>query len=601
MFNFYNRHYIFRQSNGEIRDIFCDSRQNLCSCTLTRKGIWSEAAVLNRNVNPYFYAELDQENKYHILFQDSNGNINYSMLEGQSARTIPVLNSKTPSVYNKHLYIAPLKESIYLFYVLQHDNSFLLAYQLISKNKAGTPKIVDYVSGSNIPCALLYDSFSNIYAFYQSYDGKYLQLGYKKFNTVQKHWSDFSPVTKYNGNCEYPHAIIDSCGTIHLCYQRRAPKLFEMVYQQKAPDRNLWSSETVLHSSIHSFENASILQIDDRVTVYWIRDDVIYYSAAPLSGEGWSKPARYGSQLGRQFRCVCYKDQIEREAGGEAGGRFICFPGDGSLKGDSPSLGDLSSLSPGIYPGIVSNGFNLAFTNADSVVGGSPFPQFPPSGKDAALPSEDEIKKLVLGAFKQMQESISEVRTGWSEAKKEMTKLTNAYIDLTKEIGKYSVRLNMLESKLSQLNNPYRKAESVLPGINTENLNVPYSGTLKTREAFAKPENYSHPDKSPAKLIETSSGEYEIIDRMPGQNKKSGEPSAEKSSKNSEAAERLSKDSAAEALQRDSTSELPQKDTASGTLQKDITPSGKPGSSLDPDALKAWEEWQEPREWSEGG
>ena len=515
MFSFYNRHYIFRQSNGEIRDFYCDSRHNLCSSTLDRKGMWSEATVLNRNVHQYFYAELDQDSTFHLLFQDNSGNINYSFIEGQAIRTIPVLNNKTPSVYNKQLYIAPLKGSVYLFYVLQHDNSFLLAYQLVSKNKVGTPKIVDYVSASNIPCTVLYDSSQSIYSFYQSYDGKYLQLGYKKFNTSQRHWSDFTPITKYNGNCEYPHGIIDTDGTIHLCYQRRGPKLFEMVYQQKSPDKNLWSTETVLHSSIHAFEKASILQAEDKIVVYWIRDNTIYYSVAPLSGESWSKPARYGSQLGHQFHCVCYKDQIETRGSNSS---FSMNMGDVSLKGD------VSSLSPGIYPGIVSNGFKLAFVNADSLVGGSPFPQFPPSGRVGVQPSGGEIQSMVLGAFKQVQDNIGEIRTGWIEAKKEMAKLTNAYIELTKEINKYSIRLNMLENKINQLNNPYRKIESMPSEICADNI---------------KPDDLTNSEKP---------------DR---------------------------KGSTTEAIQENS----------SGPKQ--------PSTSLDPAALKAWEEWQEPKEWSE--
>jgi hypothetical protein len=80
-----------------------------------RQSILPEPTVIARDVHPYFYAEMDENNVYHVLYQDNTGNINYIYMDGQWSRVIPVLGSKTPSAYNKQLYIAPLKNNIYLF------------------------------------------------------------------------------------------------------------------------------------------------------------------------------------------------------------------------------------------------------------------------------------------------------------------------------------------------------------------------------------------------------------------------------------------------------------------------------------------------------
>lgn len=523
MFNFHNRQYIFRQADGELWNFFYDSSQCLCYNTLTSRGIWSNAVILHKNVYRYFYAEMDWDGVYHILFQDNNGNIQYSRLDGQSIRTVPVLNSKSPAVYEKHLYIAPLKEHVYLFYVLQHENSFMLAYQALGNTRLGTPKVVDYVSGSNQPCSIIYDHEQNIYVFYQSYDGKYLQLGYKKFNTTQNHWSDFTPVTKYAGNCEYPHAIVDSSGIIHLCYQRRAPKLFEMVYQQKAPDRNLWSRETIVHSSVHSFENASILQSQNKIVVYWVREDIIYYNNGSLDGTGWNRASRHTTQFGRQILCLCYKSNR---------------PG-----GDVSPRGDASSLSPGIYPGILSNGMKLAFLIGDgsrrgdgsqlntesSAYGGS---------NGSGYYSEDAMSRL--------QESVDAVRESWSQNKKEMHRITNAYSDLKKEVDKFSIRLNLVEKIIGQLkkpaNNPKIAADTApaavsaaTPAINTDTV------------VLSAPDSQSCPADSVALSPPDSQS----------QTAKSAPPS---------------------------------------TPVRSSLPSDKVKATLDPEKLKIWEEWKEPEE-----
>jgi hypothetical protein len=609
MYNFHNRHYIFRQSDGQIRNFYCDSRQNLCCGILDRNSFWSDATVIARNVHQYFYAELGQDNFYHILFQDNDGNISYSKTDGQYVKTFPVLNSKTPAVYNKHLYVAPLDDEIYLFYVLQHDNSFLLAYQMLKNNKPGTPKIVDYVSGSSIPCSVLYDSDLNIYAFYQSYDGKYLQLGYKKFSTVRKHWSDFTAITKYQGNCEYPHAIMDPSGTIHLCYQRRAPKLFELVCQQKAPDRNLWSAETVLHSSVHPFENASIVQVNDKIIVYWVRNDIIYYCAGSLSGENWTRPARYGTQPGRRLQCVCWKDLWTGDGssnyrtgdssanyrgtgtsfrhGDSSAFRGISSGRDGSAFGDVSSgrdssvFGDVSSgrdssaLSPGIYPGVVSDGFSLVFMDTGSITGGKPFQRSPSSAASGGDASGNELKSLVLGVFKEMQDKISEMDAELSELKKEMPKLKNAYMELAKEAQKLSIRLNMLENRLAQINN--RRPES--PGIRPEPPGVRLESPGRRPESIGSMPESPSVRPQPAKHVSSEDDPGSTNKAMAAFWKDNASPGKEPAP-----------DAVNEAANPVSPGTSP--DNASAR---------RPKPSLDAETLKIWEEWQEPREWSEGG
>lgn len=584
MFNLQNRLFVFRQPTGEVRSIFCDQRQNLCFNSLTGRGLWSDAAVLHKNVYQSFYADIDQDEVYHILFQDNSGNIIYSRLDGQSLKSVPVLNSKTPTAYDKQLFIVPLKNQVYLFYVLQHENSFMLAYQLLANGKLGTPKVVDYVSGSSVPCSIIYDNNENIYAFYQSYDGRYLQLGFKKFNVPQKHWSDFMPITKYQGNCEYPHTVIDSNGIIHLCYQRRTPKLFEMVYQRKDPDKNLWSPEIVVHSSVHSFEKASILQSEKRLVIFWVREDVIYYSESTTSGEGWSKPSRYSNQYGRSLQCIYYKylrpvpDRIQgvltqhvTQSGRNESqeGRFGTrdSPHVAASQAQRDERRYVSSLAPEMYPGSVANGLKLAFISIDQfgdLFGDSP--SYPISGlasdyrEAGGLSSGGDVGKIILDTFKQLQNGVDEVRAGWSGNRKEMARLTNAYLELVKEIEKCTIRMDLLENQLKQLKKPAARDESADRG-----------------QAAPDTEHKTSETDAVSKFKAIGNDETEGI---PGTRQFAGEdpkPVIENKKKPG----------------KNNASEI--QDTA--LPQKEQKPAKKPGSSLDPEKLKEWEEWQEPREW----
>lgn len=582
MFNFHNRQYVFRQSTGELWNFYCDSRQNLCYSSLTRRGTWSNGSVFYKNAYHYFYADMDQDDTFHLAFQDNDGNILYSRLDGQSIKSVPVLNSKTPAVYNKQLFVAPFKNNTHFFYVLQHENSFMLAYQVLSNNKISNPRVIDYVSGSSLPCAVCYDKTQNIYAFYQSYDGKYLQLGYKKLNSASKSWSEFTPITKYSGNCEYPHVLIDDSGIIHLCYQRRAPKFFEMVYQQKAPDRNLWSTEEIVHSSVHSFENSSLLQEKGNITVYWVREDSIYYNSSSLSGNSWGKAARLNFPTGKQLQCICYKSNSPLTRGDAIE--------DGGTSSKGAARGDITQLPPAFYPGTMSNGLKLAFGASDSIgdvsqllgipediaggdgiedssrSGGSPrlgdgsrlsggnrggggssgssgrygtSGSSSPSGSSGLTGSSgNDLKNLMLDAFKQLQRRMDEVREGSSATKEELAKLTNAYDHFSKELAKYSIRLNMLESQLGQA----KKTSSRLDELSSE---------IKALKEVKRSDTVL---MAPAVL--------EQKDAALDENTKPG-------------------------VKQESTNV--------------VKPAEKPAlSSLDPEKLKEWEEWEEPAEWQEG-
>lgn len=398
--------FILRRSNGDIWNFFHDEKQGLCYSNLTKRSTWSNPVTLHKNANQYFHVDMDQEDNFHILFQDNLGNIQYSYLSEDSLKTVPVLNSKTPAVYNKHFYIVPFRNNIHIFYILQHDNSNLLAYQVLSDGKAGSPKVVDYVTGSRFPCSIICDKSSNIYAFYQASDGKSLQIGYKKYILAQKLWTEFTPVTRYDGNCEYPKTVIDAGGIIHLCYQRRSGRQYEMVYLQKVPDKKLWTNEVLVHSSIHPFEDASILWINDSIIVYWVRDDMVFYNAGAQSGNSWSKPLKLNFQAGRQLVCLHYR---------------------------SNTVYETPKIAVHNIPGSFVGGLRLAFhqhlqENRDSLSG-------------------EDLRSLILDTLKLLKINIEELKDGESAVKDELSRLINRYDELEKDLVKNTVKLNFLEEK----------------------------------------------------------------------------------------------------------------------------------------------------------
>jgi hypothetical protein len=405
------KQFIFKQTSGKVWSFFQDERQGLCYSTLTKRNSWSEPVIIQRDLSHTFYIDMDFEDCFHILFQEKQGNIFYTLIDNGNINTIPVLNSKSPSMYDKYLNLIPVKKNIHIFFIINHNNEAILAHQTLTAGKVSAPKVIDYVYRNDYPYSVVCDKSGNVYLFYQVSDGKYSQLGFKKYITLQKNWGEFTPVTMFNGNCEFPRTVIDSNDIIHICYQRQTDKQYELVYQQKLPDRNLWTGETVIHSSQYPFIDSSVVLINNKIIVYWVRDDIIYFSTSGDNSVSWSRPARYNFVTGRQLVNIKYKSNHP-------------------LENEKVIVKDI--------PGNFINGFRLAFyqdlPNINSL-------------------SADDLKNILLEGFKTLKGNVEELEESNMALKESITNLEAAQQNLNKELVKYSVRVSFLENELNRLKN----------------------------------------------------------------------------------------------------------------------------------------------------
>lgn len=419
MYSINNRQFVFKQSSGKLWNFCYDERLGLCYSILGRRNTWSDPVSLHKNVHRSFFIDIDAEDRFHILFQDKQGNIFYCRIDNENVKTIPVLNSKSVSSYDKHLYLIPYKNTVHFFYILYHNDTIILAHQLLSEEKVNTPKVIDYVMNGKCPYAVTYDKSDNIYVVYQAPDGKFAQLGYKKYTQAQKNWGDFIPITKYSGMNELPRVICDSNNTIHICYQRNSEKQYELIYQQKVVDKNIWSNEHIIFSSSYSFNEASIVYSNDNIVVYWVRDDIIYYSSSGDYGITWTKPARYAFIAGKQLLCVYYKPVNPYET---------------------------EKIVPSNLPGSFINGLKLAFY------------QNPAESSNKNL-SADDLKNMIVDSLKMLRGNVEELKESDSSIRDKVSNLYSMHQGMNKEFIKYSVKLNSIEEEINQIKQALSRLE----------------------------------------------------------------------------------------------------------------------------------------------
>ncbi|NLC68052.1 MAG: hypothetical protein GX754_04550, partial [Clostridiaceae bacterium] len=319
--------------------------------------------------------------------------------------------------------------------ILIHNDKVLLTHQVLSNGTVENPKVVDYVYDSNVPCKAAQDKSGNIYVFYQSPGITSTQLGYRVLSRENKNWSAFTPITSPGTKCDFPSVVVDNSNVMHVCFQRQVQDQgqdqeqeqrkvqdqgqgqYKLVYKQKTPGENQWSDETIIHSSPYPFDNSSVLVIDEKVIVYWVRMNTIFYSYSNNRGNTWSKPARYNFLTAQKLTWISYNTNVPYESGRIA-------------------IRDI--------PGSFTNGFKLAFYQ--DFLGNSP---------DS---SADNLKIMVTDYFKYFKESIdtlnNEINTLSNENKILKTRLSEietAHNNLIKEKEKLSIKLNLLEGRLKQV------------------------------------------------------------------------------------------------------------------------------------------------------
>lgn len=313
MYNPSSKQFVFKDSEGKLWNFYYDTSQGICYSVFSKRMAWSEPRVVQPEAYEQFYAEIDEKDCFHIIYQDKKGNIIYCLMQqNETVKALPVLTSKSHSVFNKHLSLIVANSCVHIFFIIEHNGIYMLSYQTITDGVPVAPKKVDNITVLPNPYMVVYDLHDDIYVFYHISDGKNNQIGYKKYSTVNKTWSEYSQITMFSSNSQNPRLVVDRNGIFHICYVRKQDKQFQLVYQQKIPDRNMWTSESILAASSTPITNFCILSVKSSLVVYYIKDEALHSFISNDSGASFTKSSK-GVSLSRQHICVRYKSNSPYE------------------------------------------------------------------------------------------------------------------------------------------------------------------------------------------------------------------------------------------------------------------------------------------------
>lgn len=407
MYNYKEKRYIFTNTAKKTYTFYYDENLGLCYNTLNKYNSWNPPISLQKNIHPFFYIDMDFNDMFHIIFQDKHGNLYYSFMENSKISTVALLKSKFYAYYNKYPFLIKINSAVYFFFIIHHNDKLMLSYQLFSDNKVTTPKVIDYVPEVQIPYKAIYNNQNSIYIFYQNTCENFLQIGYKEYYLTTKKWTDYNPVTNQNSNAEFPRIILDNKNILHLIYQRKIDKQFDLVYKHKVSSKSIWSDEKVFCSSSSNFLNSSISLVNKILFAYWLRENNIYFRYSKDSGTNWSPTSKNSLSNKKHIFCAEYKT-------------------------NNPS--ETKKTCAQEIPANYNNGFNIAFLNN--------YNDF----EDGNISNKDS-KKIDTDTFSTLKENIEDLKKNNHLLKEEIKSLKNSLKTMGIEITKNQVRISLLENK----------------------------------------------------------------------------------------------------------------------------------------------------------
>jgi len=451
MFDIDRKHYIFELSSGKTFIVFYRQGSGICISELGKNNVWLTPQILASDAVPQFSACIDGEDNIHILYQNEWADIN--LLSGSGGRWSKtfLLKSKRSDPYNKLLRIKNTGSCLLFTYVLKHNESMLLSYQLRKGSEPVTnPEAIDRIDSMKKKYFVVMDGNIPCVFYTRSHKGM-CQAGWKSYDLKSGQWSDFTVICEDTGDISILSVSPDRQENIHMWMQKRSGSEYELVYTRKDSSSGKWSSEMLLASSVYPYANSSHVVSGERLVFYQVNGEAIYYWISPDGGLHWNKRERLPFAEGESKYCISY---------------------------DSNSPGKLSGTYFYAIPGIVSPGFKLAFVG------------------ETAAATRPDAKKTSTAEENKVLQRMQELNIFREETEKSLEQLREKIADLEIAIEKCDIKASLLGKDLSALKKQFeafmkmqkgqtehtetthqpdiKKSKPMLPGTGFKNVTLEY-------------------------------------------------------------------------------------------------------------------------------
>jgi len=371
MYNPEYRQYILKNSLGISYHVYFEEGRGLCIRMLSDSRIWSRGYVLDKSAINDFSVILDKNDIFHFFYQTRDGNLMYGHGMHGQIETRPVLNSREPVPWPKHISLLVLDNASVFFYVLRHQNRHIISMQSVIEGKLSRPIAIDYTDNTCY-CSFC-DGNGKCHLIYITSDNSKNHLVHKVLNDDFSAFSISERIFSTERKINRVSAVCTEAGKIHVVFETHGNELFEILYLNLS---NPEKTET-LYKSREVPGCPGLVSNGGMLYFFRTLNEDIFFRCSENNGLSWSDEAQY--PLGGNIVCFFYMSNSRDE-----------------------------NVFPGEIPGNFTRGYQLAFFSEEKIK--SVYERKTPSSTENDLLSELERK------IKQLQNQTDNIQ-------KEFTKL----------------------------------------------------------------------------------------------------------------------------------------------------------------------------------
>ncbi|MDR1392178.1 MAG: hypothetical protein LBJ09_03195 [Clostridiales bacterium] len=245
------------------------------------EGRFDESRILISTIRENFDACLDNEKNIHIVCQENDDNVIYILRSKQKwYRKIILKTRQNTKISVEKFRIFIVKENVFIIYVLEYKESFLLTFQEIGDDSE--PEILDILNREKQNFCLNIDKVGNIYLFYVS-EKNNSHFGFKKYIQIEKKWNEFEKICD-EVSC-FSTLLDENKDTIHLCFVRNNKIFYKSA--SISSKKEIWQNETKFSYIIQNFAIPVMFIRENKIYIAWSNRIFMTIVNSENYGENW--------------------------------------------------------------------------------------------------------------------------------------------------------------------------------------------------------------------------------------------------------------------------------------------------------------------------
>lgn len=287
---------LIKSSTGEFYHIYTDKKNYLILNKYDENNILTEETSIIQEEVLDFAANIDSENKIHLIFLLKDGNLIYYLYNEKKWLKSFIKKLDTQSNIYKYLNIYIINNEINIFYThanLINQNLWTIEQLIGTKNNWTKIRVNTFLAEkSPNPYYIDYDNMGNIHLVFSAKEKSLNHVYYTFYNSFIKKWNQIpEKISSSNVNNLFPYLFVDSKSNIHIIWSSLNSKNYILKYKKFAPigqDKYKWKE--IKLPTISNLDFIPIALEDNKtLKILFIKNNKIQYLYSKDYGISWLK------------------------------------------------------------------------------------------------------------------------------------------------------------------------------------------------------------------------------------------------------------------------------------------------------------------------